>query len=826
MNILKKVVKKDIFLNKKRTLGIIIGIILASFLITIVSSLFITFQNSVIETSINETGYYHIELSNLTKEDVKNIKFNKDFSNKVFISDLGFYSTNSNEHVYSMSKDTFDCLQFKLVEGTFPKNKNEILIRKDMTDYKIGDVITLSIGESIADISGNPISTYYFGERYLSNAKDYTFKVVGFIVSSKNVYITNSIDSNKYVAYLTLSNPYHYQKDFSELLGVKFDSFNNRGTKGDNEVKYDYLVNENIISWEVFGYNINLKLIYSLFIVIVLIILIISVFSIRNSFAISVVEKTRVYAILKSVGSTNKQIRKMVLLEGLYLGLIGSPIGIILGTIFSFILTKVISYIIVTYIIDYSLVLYYKFSIYPIIFSILFSIIMIYISTYLSAKKASDIAPIENIRNAQEFNSKKKIKVPKIISKIFKIGGAVSYKYLKLDTKKYRVTVISLVISIFSFITFSSFVDYSFKEVRSSFPDLGYNIAVSFSNLDGKTIDKLSKLENNFIKYRIPSKNAAYMMPNNHITYNGLAHETCKYNEQDSCQEKMKVVFVDFNIIDDASFKEYAKKIKVKYDDVKDKVIILNETKNLISNRPVQYAFYTLTNYKYGDDLILKFLDSTEELNLKVGAVTNVRMYGYQGNYNESLVIFVNEKYVNNSEAIAIYYNSKNASKLEKEIKNIALDANIENNDKEVKSNSAVILIISIVIYGFIGIVTFIGLTSVFNTITSNMHQRSRELAMLKSVGMTKREFNNMILLESVFYSFKSLLYGVILGIIGSYVVYKIFTENVNYTYSLPIKAIIISNIFIVIIVYMIMNYSVKKINKQNVIETIRKDII
>ena len=57
MNIIKKIVKKDLLLNRKRTIGTIIGIVLASFLITMVSSAFIIFQNSIVETGINETGY-------------------------------------------------------------------------------------------------------------------------------------------------------------------------------------------------------------------------------------------------------------------------------------------------------------------------------------------------------------------------------------------------------------------------------------------------------------------------------------------------------------------------------------------------------------------------------------------------------------------------------------------------------------------------------------------------------------------------------------------------------------------------------------------------
>ena len=151
---------------------------------------------------------------------------------------------------------------------------------------------------------------------------------------------------------------------------------------------------------------------------------------------------------------------------------------------------------------------------------------------------------------------------------------------------------------------------------------------------------------------------------------------------------------------------------------------------------------------------------------------------------------------------------------------------NIENIKMIVLNCLAISDIFSIFIYGFIIVVTFIGVTSVFNTINSNMELRRREFASLKSIGMTKKEFNNMILLESVFYSLKSLTLGIILGLLGSYWVYGIFKKTVDFGYQLPLKPIIISILFISVLVYTIMKYSVDRINKENIIETIRKENI
>ena len=150
----------------------------------------------------------------------------------------------------------------------------------------------------------------------------------------------------------------------------------------------------------------------------------------------------------------------------------------------------------------------------------------------------------------------------------------------------------------------------------------------------------------------------------------------------------------------------------------------------------------------------------------------------------------------------------------------------VVNMEEAVKANNAIVLVISIFLYGFITVITLIGITNIFNTITTNMNLRKKEFAMLKSVGMTKKEFNRMIRLESIFYGLKSLIIGIPIGTLLSYAIYKGFETNMGMLYVLPIKAILISIVFVVLVITIIMKYSMSKINKQNIIETIRNDNI
>lgn len=129
---------------------------------------------------------------------------------------------------------------------------------------------------------------------------------------------------------------------------------------------------------------------------------------------------------------------------------------------------------------------------------------------------------------------------------------------------------------------------------------------------------------------------------------------------------------------------------------------------------------------------------------------------------------------------------------------------------------------IAIFLYGFIAVIALIGITNIFNTITTNMELRAAEFAMLKSVGMTNREFKGMIQLESFFYAGKALAIGIPIGIFLSYLFHRGLADGIESTFRLPVEGILISVTAVAILVFSIMRYSMEKVNRRNVIDTIR----
>ena len=266
------------------------------------------------------------------------------------------------------------------------------------------------------------------------------------------------------------------------------------------------------------------------------------------------------------------------------------------------------------------------------------------------------------------------------------------------------------------------------------------------------------------------------------------------------------------------------------YNEFKNKAILVDKeyVSNYKKNNKLTTKYMRAFNFNKGD-IIDATTDENKKIKIEIGATSDVRPFGLKGVDMECLIIS-DEMFDANlkSKPLAIYYKSNNANKLQDDLDDFLKgeDYNVNNVDENVKIMSNLFTLVGIFLYGFIIVISLIGITNIFNTITTNMELRKQEFAMLKSVGMTTKEFNRMIRLESLFIGIKSLFFGIPIGIALSYVIYHFLSEESGMPYKLPIEAILIAVAVVFILISLIMKYSMSKINKQNTIETIRNENI
>ena len=502
------------------------------------------------------------------------------------------------------------------------------------------------------------------------------------------------------------------------------------------------------------------------------------------------------------------------------LSLIGIPVGILAGILAVYILVIIVRKIL-NGVVDAEVV--FSISILPIIIAAILGIVTVYLSCLSAARKARKITPLEAIRSSNEIKiNSKKVKSPKIIKKLFGMGGVIAYKNLKRSKKKYRTTVVSIAISVFIFIATSTLITYAFEAMGGYYEDYDYNIKITSATNDGKeliTIIQNEKFNDYTLIYDVARDTESYLFEvSDKNVFSNFALDEVGMKTDSSYIPEMTV-----KGLDSSDFKEFVESLNLKYENVKDEVILCDYTN--IYNDDGTMTRGRVYNYKKGDTISGTLYGNNFEF--KIAEITEEKPSGLEGATYGNGCIFINiDEYKDkiNFVPVNLAVNIDNPTQVETNLTNTYHDSYIFNIDKQVKFYKAVQLVTSIFAYGFITVITLIGVTNIFNTLTSNIELRQKEFAMLKSVGMTKKEFNRMINLETVFYSFKALLYGIILGLISSFAIYKAFAKSLDFGFIWPFGAILISIIFVFIIVFIIMRFAISKINKQNIIETIRKE--
>lgn len=555
-----------------------------------------------------------------------------------------------------------------------------------------------------------------------------------------------------------------------------------------------------------------------------------SVFCIKNSFDISIAEKTKQYGMLKSIGATKKQIRKNVFFEATILGAIGIPLGLLLGTLASAILVVVSNFFLEDIFVE-GLKLILSISWVPFVVATVLGIITIYLSALKSAKNASKISPIDSIRNSGDIKIKaNKIKAPKIIKKIFGIGGEISYKNLKRNKKKYRTTITSITVSAFVFIALSYFMNLAFLELKNEINIRDYNVSLYVGGGEEEALYKkaleATKLDN-IKNYTLSKYDSCY------IVNPKYSSEYRKYlNDVSDGTALDENAYTNILTINDEQYKEYIKKLGLTYEEIKDKVILIdNVVVSINENNDGKQKTVSkrIRAFDYNEkDIITCMNIDNKEFKIEAGIVTDVLPFGIEKAEDYMLIISneMYDKYFNNNN-ISVYYDANDPEKLQDELDILlnGYDYIVNNVAENAQIMEKLYTLVGIFLYGFIIVITLIGVTNVFNIITTNMELRRPEFAMLKSVGMTNKEFNRMIRLETVFMGIKSLIFSIPIGIVLSYSIYKPLA-NGTIKFELPVTAIIIAIVAVFLLIACIMKYSMSKINKQNTIETIRNENI
>ena len=885
MKLLNKLTLKKLRLNKVRTIVTIVGIMLSAALITVVSGMALSGRQTMIDGQTAWSGNYDVALDIIDTAKIDKIRQNRNVENAFYKERLGYARTKNadgetcNYSVLAMSENTYgNCFKIDLIKGKFPTNSGEAVVTKsfktqDGKDVKVGDKITLDVGV-LTDKDGNVLDEEGihnllqkdFNKCNIIDTVKRTYTVTGIIERPKtselydpsNLSMIYTASDEKapveairtkhmnklYIAYTPQSEG-DYLQNTADILGFKADDMSHvisdeispedQQTSGINAYEFNSI----LLSMKGYsgseGTNV---MIFSLAVIIIIIVMLASVFVIRNSFAISITEKTSMYGMLASVGATKRQIRRNVLFEGFILGLIGIPLGILLGLGVNAILISILNSVLGDVLSGTSFV--FVTPTIPIICAIVLSAVTIFCSSFFIALRASRIPPLVAIRGNKDIKVKnnKPYRTSKLTKKLFGVGGEIASKSLKRSRKKYRTTVISIVVSVAMFIAVSAFMDYGMTFTDHYYGNTDYSYMVSGIDANqAQTIEKMPEIEN-YLTVGLQYGYVSADVPVNECGKNFL------YDEPDGTKS-FGAEFLEF---EHDTFVKICRELELDYSKVKGGVLVYSEVtpynmENMegtgepmkLFGKTAPTKFTVHGNDDEGNALITGKLKVSSVFDKIPESIEYVAGDGIT--LGESLIIgeqgVISPQLGEHGCYITLYANTSDHTSLTSRIESMSGTGDSESyisiydSEEIVRQFNAVMLIVGIFVYGFIGVISLIGLTNIFNTISTNMQLRSKEFASLKSIGMTKKEFNRMIRLESLMYGIKSLIIGIPLGIAGVFAIFSAFSNgNVPMSFVFPWKAILISIAVVFVAVWLIMKYSISKVNKQNIIETIRNDNI
>ena len=883
MNIFVTITNRTMKQNKARTIVTIIGVILATAMISAVVTLGISLQRYMYDYAVETDGNWHVVAKGLSEERVKEFQENEEVKDFSVISEIGYAKIGENDedlfgqylYLQSIDEKAAEMLSLKLNQGRLPENENEIIIQGGLqqndNEIRIGDTISFPVGDR-KDEEGNsllynaPVEddeevklTETFQKR-----EDRQFTVVGFLEHWGNTqrsgagldaFIGKGPESQS-INHLYMEL-YHPSDTFDFIEKYKDDTFMQENTS--------------VLKWMGISGNDTFQgMLIGMLTILIVIIGIGAVSLIYNAFSISLRERTTQFGLLSSIGATKRQLRRSMWQEALVVGAIGIPIGILsgiggIGVTLHFIGESMARYIHGTE--DGKITL--ETSPGAILLSALIAFLIICISVWIPAARIKKITPLEAIRaNKDVCIRSKEVKSPKIIQKLFGLEGMLANKNYKRDRKKYRATVFSLTVSIVLFTAatlFSNYMDMTgafmleAPEYELQYVDWENELAkeeredllrMFESGEDVKEVDLHGEMS---IPAEIAKDDTTRESRDNLEGYELQNFYDLSESETVSLDAEKWYDYFKVIGLPDEEFRTYASSHGIDpepYMQEGNKDVLYYdaygffnadtsryEKIHTIQEEGTKIRFLPQIDYENNETpSVQTILDQASGVVLKKQMKTLPEGISEPNSFctiiipeNRAEALIGIDSY--NRSGFAWFYQIKSAN-YQKSYESLTAKMEERGMNKDSLFNAAqryeedrgIQIAIRILSFGFITLISLIAAVNVFNTISTNIMLRKREFAMLKSMGMNMKSMKKMMNYECLIYGFRSIFYGVILSILISFAMFMVLSQGVAIDFRQPWEGILISVIWVFAVVFITMIYSMSKIKKQNIIDELKKD--
>lgn len=482
-----------------------------------------------------------------------------------------------------------------------------------------------------------------------------------------------------------------------------------------------------------------------------------------------------------------------------------------------------------------------------------------------------------------------KVKTWKLTGKLFGLEGTLASKNFKRNRKKYRATVFSLFVSVVLFISAASFCDYMSKAINTTISTVSCDIRVSDNLADDSKAlyDKLrvtkGVTKSSYYFNLSTESSISAVVPDSSISEayrNGVDGEGGQLNEpvdekgnvvksKTQLVDNLTVVFMENQAFDecvkqnrangkfdalaydtmsnqtrDGKMYQYSlfdkipdevevcfpKKLPKHYEDVYERRVGKN------GELECRMEKYLNEEAEPNSERFVPYKEFYNTRKITIGKTLDKAPFGMENELGYGLVLFMPERAIAKicpagiEKLMVMLYNSDNPTETSEKMcqvleNNDRSTGNLYNYAREIQDVRAMMLVIKIFSYGFIILISLISIANVFNTISTNILLRRREFAVLRSVGMTRHGFYKMMNLECILYGCKGLFFGLIASVGVTYLIYLSLRNQIILDFYIPWYSVVIAVFSVFFVVFCTMLYAMRKIQKDNVAETLKSDV-
>lgn len=840
--VINRLSRRTLAARRKKNIVVILAILLTTMLFTALFTIAGAMNESFQESTMRQVGGKSMAgLKCILPEDFEKIAKDsavKDPSYRIIVGnaineELLKVSTEVNYAEDENAKNMF-CYP---TEGTMPKKRSEVATSTVVLEAlgipcKVGENVPLTIsvgGKTITETF--TLSGYWEGD---------------LVAMAQECWVSKAFCEE--VAPTPDQSFYELEKiDYTGYWMMDFDYANS----WDIEAKTIQLLERNGYDSNIVDYGINWAYTTSsvdtesiVFMGVILFLILASGYLIiYNIFSLNVVGDIQSYGLLKTIGTTEKQLKKMVRKQAYLLSLIGIPCGLILGVVVG----KCLFPIIVR---NFEIGSVIKFSVKPmfLVGAALFSFLTVWISCRKPCKVAARVSPVEAVRYTDtSYNGKKKAKKSKKVSTF-----SFAWANVGRNRKKVVIVVLSLSLSMILLNCVYSLVSGFDKDKFISSYLIGdaavtdasiLNFSASAVNMGGITpkvqkdlqkVDGIEGIHNVYYDDRtaISLDNAAYENLMHFIETNPEYFSDEDGKMEVNFLKESKILGCDFFGLDQWGTKQLQVcKGEIDWEKFKTGKYILINTFGLSREEDPSMGIY----YDVGETLELFLPDGTTK-KYEVMALADMpyAMTSRRFTFFDTRVIVPETEYLEHTKEKGALLTMLSLSEEKKNSVYQALENYTENEEKNLtyvskqtyeKEFQEFTSMFWIVGGALSFVLALIGILNFINAIVTGILARKKELAMMEAVGMTGKQMKGMLAWEGIFYI--SLTGGFSIaagGLISQFALKNVADEMWFLSYHFTVMPIVVCIPILVLLACVIPVTAYNSMAKESTVERIREN--